>query len=207
MVARNQSQKKTSLNKQYQFFSQQVVQWYLNHGRHDLPWRKKVTPYRIWVSEIMLQQTQVSTVIPYYHRFMKRFPNLKHVALAPVDDVLSHWSGLGYYARARNLHKSAQIIYHEKHNRFPRTLETLMELPGIGRSTAGAILSLSQNMPAVILDGNVKRVLARHRGVEDWPGKKQVHDNLWRSMEIDETHEIHRNLWKSMEIHENPWNT
>ena len=161
MVARNQSQKKTSLNKQYQFFSQQVVQWYLNHGRHDLPWRKKVTPYRIWISEIMLQQTQVKTVVPYFKNFIKKFPSQKRLAEASEDQVLAAWSGLGFYRRARNIFATKEIIKKNYGNRFPNEFKKIIELPGIGKSTAGAIMSLAYLDPHPILDGNVKRVISR----------------------------------------------
>ncbi|WP_428622527.1 A/G-specific adenine glycosylase [Sedimenticola sp.] len=160
-------------------FSKQVVTWYQRHGRKDLPWQQAPTPYRVWVSEIMLQQTQVSTVIPYYERFMQRFPALSRLAEAPLDEVLHHWSGLGYYARARNLHRAAQVIQFEQGGRFPSTLESLMLLPGVGRSTAGAILSLALEQPFPILDGNVKRVLARCFAVSGWPGKREVQNQLW----------------------------
>ena len=160
-------------------FHRRVLNWFDKNGRHDLPWQKKSTPYRVWVSEIMLQQTQVNTVKPYYRRFMKRFPSVKQLALADQDEVLAYWSGLGYYARARNLHKSAQIIHHQYRGRLPDTVEDLMSLPGIGRSTAGAIVSLAHEAFAVILDGNVNRVLARHAAVAGWPGNKKVHDHLW----------------------------
>jgi A/G-specific adenine glycosylase len=160
-------------------FQTAVLDWYHDHGRHDLPWQHNPTPYRVWVSEIMLQQTQVTTVIPYFLRFMQRFPNVKKLALAPVDQVLELWSGLGYYARGRNLHKAAQIVHQQWHGRWPNEVATLMTLPGIGRSTAGAIISLAKNQPATILDGNVKRVLARYYAVAGWPGKKAVHDQLW----------------------------
>src|SRR5690349_15244680 len=143
-------------------FSDLLLHWYHQHGRYDLPWQKTKTPYRVWISEIMLQQTQVSTVIPYYLRFMKRFPTVKALSESTEDDVLSHWSGLGYYARARNLHKAAKIITQQFKGRFPTTVEALSELPGIGQSTAGAIISFSLQTKAVILDGNVKRVLSRY---------------------------------------------
>ncbi len=164
-------------------FNQRVLGWFHDEGRHDLPWQKQVSAYRVWVSEIMLQQTQVTTVIDYFQRFMKRFNNVKQLALADSDEVLSYWSGLGYYARARNLHKTAQIIHHEYHGRFPKTVEQLQLLPGIGRSTAGAIVSLAFNQYATILDGNVKRVLARHAAIGGWPGKKHIHDQLWEIAE------------------------
>lgn len=147
-------------------FSKRLIDWHLKHGRHDLPWQRRQTAYRVWISEIMLQQTQVTTVIPYYQRFMQRFPSLKQLALASQDDVLAHWSGLGYYARARHLHKTAQIIHTNHHGRFPNCLETLQTFPGIGRSTAGAILSFAFKAPTPICDGNVKRVLARYFAVD-----------------------------------------
>jgi A/G-specific adenine glycosylase len=161
MAAKSQLQKKTSLNKRSQFFSQQVVQWYLDHGRHDLPWRKKVTPYRIWISEIMLQQTQVKTVIPYFKNFIKKFPTQKKLSEASEDQVLAAWSGLGFYRRARNIFATKEIIKNNYGNRFPNEFQQIIELPGIGKSTAGAIMSLAYLDPYPILDGNVKRVISR----------------------------------------------
>ena len=161
MVAKSQLQKKTSLNKRSQFFSQQVVQWYLDHGRHDLPWRKKVSPYRIWISEIMLQQTQVKTVIPYFKNFIKKFPSQKKLSEASEDQVLAAWSGLGFYRRARNIFATKEIIKNNYGNRFPNEFQQIIELPGIGKSTAGAIMSLAYLDPHPILDGNVKRVISR----------------------------------------------
>jgi len=160
-------------------FSSCVLSWFEVHGRKNLPWQQNKTPYRVWVSEIMLQQTQVATVIPYFERFMQSFPGLQELADAPQDHLLSHWSGLGYYARARNLHKCAQLSMERHGGDLPRTLDELVALPGIGRSTAGAILSLSLEQPQPILDGNVKRVLARFYGVEGWPGKSDVLKQLW----------------------------
>ena len=160
-------------------FRRRLLKWFDHHGRHDLPWQKNRTPYRVWVSEIMLQQTQVSTVIPYFKNFMLRFPSLKQLANAPIDDVLHLWTGLGYYARGRNLHKAAQRIQTDFGGRFPRDLETVMTLPGIGRSTAGAILAQACEQPETILDGNVKRVLSRLHAVEGWPGLPQVEQQLW----------------------------
>ena len=160
-------------------FSQAVLNWFDEHGRHDLPWQKNKTPYRVWVSEIMLQQTQVATVIPYYQKFMKSFPNVKALAAAPIDEVLHHWTGLGYYARARNLHKCAQMVMDNHGGRFPKNLDQLIALPGIGRSTAGAIGSISMGLASSILDGNVKRVLARFHAIEGWPGAKKVMDDMW----------------------------
>lgn len=160
-------------------FARRLLAWHKRHGRHDLPWQRDPTPYRVWVSEIMLQQTQVATVIPYYARFLQRFPSLKRLAAAPQDEVLHLWTGLGYYARARNLRKAAQRIVAEYGGRFPLTFEAVAELPGIGRSTAGAILALSTGQRHPILDGNVKRVLARHGAVAGWPGDKNVETKLW----------------------------
>ena len=164
-------------------FAGAVLAWYDQHGRKDLPWQKDLSAYRVWVSEIMLQQTQVSTVIPYYARFMQRFPTVTALAEAPVDDVLHHWTGLGYYARARNLHKAAQQVVAAHAGRFPRSVDALCSLPGIGRSTAGAIASIAFGLPAAILDGNVKRVLARYHGVEGWPGQTAVANALWAHAE------------------------
>jgi len=165
-------------------FAERVLSWFDQHGRKDLPWQQDVTPYRVWVSEIMLQQTQVTTVIPYFEHFMQRFPSVDALAKAPLDDVLHHWSGLGYYARARNLHKAAQQVMEECGGVFPGQVEQLEALPGIGRSTAGAIVSLSMNQWAPILDGNVKRVLARHHAIAGWPGQSAVLKRLWQLAEI-----------------------
>ena len=160
-------------------FAARVLHWYDRHGRKDLPWQNTSDPYRVWVSEIMLQQTQVQTVIPYYQRFMQRFPDVAGLADAPLDEVLQHWSGLGYYARARNLHHAAEIIRDRYGGRFPVTIDAVSELPGIGRSTAGAILALTFGQRPAILDGNVKRVLARHAAVDGWPGTTAVARQLW----------------------------
>ncbi len=162
------------------FFSQAVLKWYERFGRKDLPWQQNPTPYRVWVSEIMLQQTQVATVIDYYARFMVRFPDVQSLAAAPLDAVLHLWAGLGYYARGRNLHKAAQMIAAQG-GVFPDTLEGLVALPGVGESTAGAILSLSFQKRAVILDGNVKRVLARVLALPDWPGEPNALATLWQT--------------------------
>ena len=149
------------MNKRYQLFSQQVVQWYKDHGRHDLPWRKKVTPYRIWISEIMLQQTQVKTVIPYFKNFIQKYPSQKKLSEANEDQILAAWSGLGFYRRARNIFASKEIIKKSYANRFPKEFQQIISLPGIGKSTAGAIMSLAYLKPHPILDGNVKRVISR----------------------------------------------
>ncbi len=159
------------------------MSWYDQNGRKDLPWQKDINAYRVWISEIMLQQTQVTTVIPYYQRFMTSFPSVKALSEAPLDEVLHHWSGLGYYARARNLHKSAQIITQEHKGQLPASVEDLCELPGIGRSTAGAICAIAYQQHASILDGNVKRVLARYQTVEGWPGKTGISKQLWELAE------------------------
>jgi A/G-specific adenine glycosylase len=163
-------------------FAGRLLAWFDTHGRKDLPWQVD-DAYRIWVSEIMLQQTQVQTVIPYYERFMRRFPDLVALADAEIDAVLEHWSGLGYYARARNLHKAAQLIRDDFDGRFPETFEAACALPGIGRSTAAAILALAFDQRHAILDGNVKRVLARHRAISGWPGKSRVAKQLWAAAE------------------------
>ena len=160
-------------------FGPRVLAWFGTHGRRDLPWQRDRSPYRVWVSEIMLQQTQVATVIPYFERFMARFPSLQSLADAPLDAVLHHWSGLGYYARARNLHRAARQLSTEHQGRFPERIEAVEALPGIGRSTAGAILSLALDQRHPILDGNVKRVLSRHFAVPGWPGDTAVARHLW----------------------------
>ncbi|HXW10758.1 MAG TPA: A/G-specific adenine glycosylase [Steroidobacteraceae bacterium] len=160
-------------------FAPALLRWYEQDGRKHLPWQRDPTAYRVWVSEIMLQQTQVATVAGYYERFMARFPDVRRLAAAPLDEVLHLWSGLGYYARARNLHRAAQAIVQRHGGEFPATLDEVMELPGIGRSTAGAILALSRGERHPILDGNVKRVLARYFGVEGYPGEPAVEQRLW----------------------------
>lgn len=156
-----------------------LLAWFEDHGRKDLPWQQDINPYRVWVSEIMLQQTQVITVIDYYQRFMDRFPTLQSLAAAPIDDVLHLWSGLGYYSRARNLHRAAQTVVSQHDGEFPRCVEGLTDLPGIGPSTAGAIASISMGLRAPILDGNVKRVLTRYHAIEGWPGSSSITRELW----------------------------
>ena len=160
--------------------AQPVIDWYKQHGRKHLPWQKQRNPYRVWVSEIMLQQTQVATVIPYYQRFMQRFPTIESLAQAELDEVLQLWTGLGYYARGRNLHRTAQIIAHERSGLWPKNLCEMQSLPGIGRSTAGAILSLGMGIRGVILDGNVKRVLARMHCLKGWPDSGETNKTLWQ---------------------------
>lgn len=162
-------------------FQKHVLAWFDQHGRKTLPWQQEKTPYRVWVSEIMLQQTQVSTVIPYFTRFIARFPTIDELAAANADEVLHLWTGLGYYSRARNLHKTAAIV--AKSGAFPDNVAELAELPGIGLSTAGAIVSIAFGKRATILDGNVKRVLTRLYGIQEWPGEKKTHDLLWQLAE------------------------
>ncbi|HVE48643.1 MAG TPA: A/G-specific adenine glycosylase [Casimicrobiaceae bacterium] len=159
-------------------FAARIVAWQHAHGRHDLPWQTR-DAYRVWLSEIMLQQTQVATVLPYYERFVAAFPDVRSLAAAPLERVLEQWSGLGYYRRAHHLHAAAKIIVERHGGEFPRDWDALAALPGIGRSTASAIASLAFGINAAILDGNVKRVLARHRGVEGYPGTPAVQRALW----------------------------
>nr|WP_187633991.1 A/G-specific adenine glycosylase [Paraburkholderia podalyriae] len=160
-------------------FAARLIAWQHQHGRHDLPWQNTRDPYRIWLSEIMLQQTQVSTVIPYYAKFLARFPDVAALAAAPSDEVMALWAGLGYYTRARNLHRCAQVVVEQHGGVFPASVDQLAELPGIGRSTAAAIASFAFGARATILDGNVKRVLARVFGVEGFPGEKKVENAMW----------------------------
>ncbi len=164
-------------------FSSRLLAWYDRHGRKALPWKQRRDAYRIWVSEIMLQQTQVATVIPYFERFIKRFPDLATLARARVDSVLQHWSGLGYYARARNLHRAAKLIVNEHGGKFPREIEVVQELPGIGRSTAAAILALAFDQRHAILDGNVKRVLARYHAIPAPLNQRDTEQRLWQLAE------------------------
>jgi A/G-specific adenine glycosylase len=172
-------------------FSQKLLNWYASHGRHDLPWQQNRSLYRVWVSEIMLQQTQVATVIPYFERFMTRFPDIHSLADASQDEVLHLWTGLGYYARARNLHKAAQIIRDDYNDQFPEEFDPVLDLPGIGRSTAGAILAQALGKRHVILDGNVKRVLTRLYAIEGWPGKKAIENQLWElAAELTPEHQL-----------------
>ncbi|MEY8241053.1 MAG: A/G-specific adenine glycosylase [Cycloclasticus sp.] len=165
-------------------FQALVLDWFELHGRKNLPWQQTPTAYHVWLSEIMLQQTQVATVIPYFQRFIQQFPSLQDLAAAELDDVLHYWSGLGYYARARNLHKTARQLIAEQQGVFPNTVAGLSELAGIGRSTAGAIASLALGQPAAILDGNVKRVLCRCFAVSGWPGNTAILKKLWQLSEI-----------------------
>lgn len=164
-------------------FSQRILDWFDQHGRKNLPWQQDRNAYRVWISETMLQQTQVKTVIPYFNRFIQYFPHIDALANAKQDDVLTLWSGLGYYARARNLHKAAKIIQQHFDSELPLDLSLLQTLPGIGRSTAGAIVAIAGKQRAAILDGNVKRVLARFHGIDTWTGETKTIKKLWEIAE------------------------
>lgn len=166
-------------NPQQDDFIARLLHWFDDHGRHDLPWQHPRSPYRVWLSEIMLQQTQVTTVIPYFLRFLQHFPTLPDLAAASNDAVMAQWAGLGYYARARNLHAAAKRCVELHGGDLPRDFDALHALPGIGRSTAGAILSQAWNDPFAILDGNVKRVLSRHHGIDGFPGLPVIEKQLW----------------------------
>ncbi|MDX3775439.1 A/G-specific adenine glycosylase [Chromatiaceae bacterium AAb-1] len=171
------------LQQEREWFSNQLVSWYQVNGRKHLPWQQQKSPYKTWLSEIMLQQTQVATVIPYFQRFIARFPDVSSLAAAELDEVLHLWTGLGYYARARNLHKAARQIVAEYQGHFPQEFEQVLALPGIGRSTAGAVLSLSLGKHFPILDGNCKRVLSRFAAIDGWPGEKATEQQLWQLAE------------------------
>lgn len=160
-------------------FSTRLLAWFDQHGRHDLPWQQPRSAYRVWLSEVMLQQTQVRSVIRYFERFVTALPNIAALAHAPSDQVMALWSGLGYYARARHLHGAAKLCLQQHGGELPASFEALLALPGIGRSTAGAILAQAHGQPFPILDGNVKRVLARWHGIEGWPGGSRVEAQLW----------------------------
>ena len=164
-------------------FAPSLIAWQRQHGRHGLPWQGTHDPYLVWLSEIMLQQTQVASVIAYYARFLARFPDVHALAAAPLDDVMALWSGLGYYTRARNLHRCAQQVVEQYGGAFPATAAELSELPGIGRSTAAAIASFAFGARSAILDGNVKRVLARIYGIEGFPGEKRIENAMWELAE------------------------
>ncbi|MFA9215524.1 MAG: A/G-specific adenine glycosylase [Sphingomonadaceae bacterium] len=164
-------------------FSADLIAWQQVHGRHVLPWQNTRDAYLIWLSEIMLQQTQVAAVLGYYARFLDRFPTLQSLAAAPVEDVMAQWSGLGYYTRARNLHKCAQQVVAQYDGVFPSDPRLLAELPGIGRSTAAAIAAFSSGTRAAIMDGNVKRVFARVFGIDSYPGERKTEEALWRRAE------------------------
>lgn len=161
-----------------------LLRWYIKSGRKDLPWQQNPSAYRVWVSEIMLQQTQVATVIPYFQRFVERFPDVGTLAAASEDEVLHHWSGLGYYSRGRNLHAAARRVVAEHCGKLPNDVDSWRALPGVGRSTAGAILALSQGKRHPILDGNVKRVLCRYHGIGAWPGERETEKTLWTLAEL-----------------------
>jgi A/G-specific adenine glycosylase len=181
--------------------AEHLIRWHPLNGRHDLPWQQRRDPYAIWISEIMLQQTQVSTVIPYYQRFMQTFPAVDSLANAPLDAVLALWSGLGYYSRARNLHLAAQRIMQEHQGQFPESRERIQQLPGIGRSTAAAIAVFAFGQREAILDGNVKRILARFFGIDGYPGQPKIQKLLWQQAEAALTCRSswrpHRNLYAS----------
>lgn len=162
-------------------FATRLLAWWDQNGRHDLPWQEPRSPYRVWLSEVMLQQTQVTTVIPYFFRFLEHFPTLKHLAQASQDDVLAQWSGLGYYSRGRNLHKTAQRVMDEYQGQLPDDPEILKQLPGIGESTANAIVSQAFDRVLPILDGNVKRVMARHQAITGWSGQSAVQKQMWQA--------------------------
>lgn len=164
-------------------FNQRIIDWHGLHGRKTLPWQIDKTLYKTWISEVMLQQTQVATVIPYFNKFMRSFPTVSYLANASIDEVLHLWTGLGYYARARNLHKAAIAIRDQFNGKFPENFDDVIALSGIGRSTAGAILSLTLGKNFAILDGNVKRVLTRHQIIEGWTGEKRVEKRLWQLAE------------------------
>ncbi|MBC3878171.1 A/G-specific adenine glycosylase [Undibacterium sp. FT79W] len=161
-------------------FSATVIRWQKQHGRHGLPWQQSREAYRVWLSEIMLQQTQVSAVIPYYQKFLQSFPTVFDLAAAPAEDVMAHWSGLGYYTRARNLHQCAKQVVEKYQGQFPADQALLEQLPGIGRSTAAAITAFSYGTVAAILDGNVKRVFARVFGIAGYPGTRVIEDSMWQ---------------------------
>ncbi|WP_249383970.1 A/G-specific adenine glycosylase [Chitinivorax sp. B] len=163
---------------EFETFARRLIAWQQAYGRHDLPWQTN-DPYRVWLSEIMLQQTQVATVIPYYEAFLARFPTIQALADAPADEVMAAWSGLGYYTRARNLHRAAKVIVEQHGGLFPQDIDQVQALPGIGRSTAAAICAFSFNQSRPILDGNVKRVLTRWLGIEGFPGEKKIETRLW----------------------------
>lgn len=173
-------------------FSQRIIDWQKLHGRHDLPWQNTIDPYAIWVSEIMLQQTQVSAVIGYYAKFMQRFPSIKILAAATQEEVLQYWSGLGYYSRARNLHAAAQKIMDDFNGVFPSQFDDIQSLSGIGRSTAAAISTFALNLPQPILDGNVKRVFARHFNIAGYTGAPKVAQQLWQIAERENPNDANK---------------
>jgi A/G-specific adenine glycosylase len=171
------------LGNQLNSFDEKLIHWQEKHGRHHLPWQNTRNPYAIWLSEIMLQQTQVNTVIPYYQQFLQSFPDIRSLAQASLDEVLALWSGLGYYSRGRNLHRAARVIVNDYQGKFPESSEMILKLPGIGRSTAAAVAVFAYGERCAILDGNVKRVLSRCFGIEGYPGDKRNETLLWRKAE------------------------
>jgi len=179
-------------------FSQKLIDWHEVYGRHNLPWQSDQTAYRVWISEIMLQQTQVATVIPYFKKFILKFPTIKSLASAGEDDVMRLWTGLGYYSRARNLMKAAHLIQTLHNGEFPTNIDLLITLPGIGRSTAGAIISLAFDAKAAILDGNVKRVLARYHGISGWPGHGKIEKKFWAVAEASLPDQNYRTYSQSL---------
>lgn len=179
-------------------FAERVLQWFDQHGRKQLPWQQKVTAYRVWLSEIMLQQTQVSTVIPYFDTFTQRFPTVADLAAADEDDVLALWAGLGYYSRARNLHRAAKKVVADFNGEFPRTQQEMETLPGVGRSTAAAVLSLAYDLPTTIMDGNVKRVLCRYHAVEGVTSLSAVDKKLWQLAESHQPQQRAGNYTQAM---------
>ena len=179
-------------------FSDLLLNWFDLYGRHDLPWQKNPTPYRVWVSEIMLQQTQVQTVIPFFTNFVRLFPSIKVLSEKNLDEVLNSWSGLGYYSRARNLHKAARMIVEQYGGVMPTTTEELMGLPGIGKSTAGAIIALALNQPAAILDANVKRVLSRYHAIKAKPETARTKKQLWANAEMHLPTSRHREYTQAL---------
>ena len=175
-------------------FSQHIIDWQKLHGRHDLPWQNTVDPYAIWVSEIMLQQTQVTAVLGYYAKFMQKFPSIAALAAATQEDVLQYWSGLGYYSRARNLHAASQVVMDDYGGIFPHNFDTIQSLAGIGRSTAAAISTFALQSPQPILDGNVKRVFARHFNIAGFTGTPKVAQQLWQIAERENPNGADKNL-------------
>ena len=172
---------KDQSNYQIRNFSTNLISWHKNHGRHNLPWQNNINPYKVWISEVMLQQTQVKTVLPYYEKFIKKYPTIKDLSNSKLDDILELWTGLGYYRRAENLYKSSQILQKKYKYNFPKSYDDILTLPGVGRSTAGAILSIAYNKKYPILDGNVKRVIKRYFALR---GEKNIEKNLWKLSEL-----------------------
>lgn len=168
-------------NRQINDFSKNIISWHKKHGRHDLPWQKEINPYKVWISEVMLQQTQVKTVLPYYERFLKKYPTIKDLSNSKLDDILEIWTGLGYYRRAENLYRSSQVLQKKYKYSFPESYNDILTLPGIGRSTAGAILAIAYNKKYPILDGNVKRIIKRYFAVR---GENNIEKNLWKLSEL-----------------------